>query len=92
MISQYESGKRNPKMETLLKIADALGISINVFYENLSKDEYQNILEAKARKADRDNFDSVVNILRNLNDSHSLYNKEDDWYILGIDDNAFVLK
>ena len=71
MISQYESGKRNPKMETLLKIADALGISINVFYENLSKDEYQNILEAKARKADRDNFDSVVNILRNLNDSHS---------------------
>ena len=92
MISQYESGKRNPKMETLLKIADALGISINVFYENLSKDEYQNILEAKARKADRDNFDSVVNILSNLNDSYYLYNKKADCYIFGTGDNAFVLK
>ena len=28
LISQYENGKRNPKIETLRKIADALGMSV----------------------------------------------------------------
>ena len=27
-ISQYETGQRNPKIETLSKIADALGVSV----------------------------------------------------------------
>lgn len=52
----------------------------------------ESILETKARKADRDNFDSVVNILSNLNDSYYLYNKKADCYIFGTGDNAFVLK
>lgn len=91
-IQGYEQGRYNPKLETVLKIADALEISPNVFYDDLSQEERESILETKARKADRDNFDSVVNILRNLNDSHSLYNKEDDCYIFGTGDNAFVLK
>ena len=36
-IKKYETGYRNPKYEQLMKIADALGISINYFYENSIK-------------------------------------------------------
>lgn len=32
-IRKYEAGDRNPKPEQLLKIADALGISINIFMD-----------------------------------------------------------
>lgn len=34
MIKKYECGIRNPKPEQLLKIANALGISINVLYSH----------------------------------------------------------
>ena len=34
MIKKYECGIRNPKPEQLLKIAKALGISINAFYSH----------------------------------------------------------
>ena len=91
-IQGYEQGRYNPKLEIVLKIADALEISPNVFYDDLSQEERESILETKARKADRDNFDSVVNILSNLNDSYYLYNKKADCYIFGTGDNAFVLK
>ena len=91
-IAQYEKKEKAPKLETVLKIADALGINPNVFYDDLSQEERESILETKARKADRDNFDSVVNILSNLNDSYYLYNKKADCYIFGTGDNAFVLK
>ena len=33
-ISQYERGDRNPKIETLMRIADALGLDINFFIES----------------------------------------------------------
>ena len=32
-IRKYEAGDRNPKLDQLLKIADALGISINIFMD-----------------------------------------------------------
>lgn len=32
-IRKYENGKQNPKLETLQKIADALEVSINVFFD-----------------------------------------------------------
>lgn len=35
MICQYEVGKRKPKVETLSKIAGALGVDLKVFYEDL---------------------------------------------------------
>lgn len=33
MIAQYESGKRKPKLETLQRIAEALGISWEIFMD-----------------------------------------------------------
>ena len=35
-IAQYEKKEKAPKLETVLKIADALGINPNVFYDDLS--------------------------------------------------------
>jgi transcriptional regulator with XRE-family HTH domain len=35
MICQYEVGKRKPKVETLSKIAGALGVDLKVFYDDL---------------------------------------------------------
>lgn len=35
MICQYEIGKRKPKVETLSKIAGALGVDLKVFYDDL---------------------------------------------------------
>lgn len=35
MIYQYEVGKKKPKVETLSKIAGALGVDLKVFYEDL---------------------------------------------------------
>lgn len=48
MICQYEIGKRKPKMETLSKIAGALGVDLKVFYddfpsENMELKRYENI-------------------------------------------------
>ena len=92
MISQYESGKRNPKMETLLKIADALGISINVFYDDLTQEERKSILEAKAKKADKDNFNNVIEILANINDVFYWYAEDEDLYFFGTNEKVFALK
>ena len=36
-IAQYEKKEKAPKLETVLKIADALGINPNVFYDDLSQ-------------------------------------------------------
>ena len=33
-ISQYESGKRTPKLKTIQKIADALNVNVNDLLEN----------------------------------------------------------
>ena len=35
MIYQYEVGKKKPKVETLSKIAGALGVDLKVFYDDL---------------------------------------------------------
>lgn len=48
MICQYEIGKRKPKVETLSKIAGALGVDLKVFYDDLPKENmelkrYENI-------------------------------------------------
>lgn len=48
MIFQYEVGKRKPKVETLSKIAGALGVDLKVFYDDLPKENmelkrYENI-------------------------------------------------
>lgn len=48
MVCRYEVGKRKPKVETLSKIAGALGVDLKVFYddlpsENMESKRYENI-------------------------------------------------
>ena len=46
MIGQYENDLRNPKYETVEKIAKALGVSIDVLYYGFEPDrEYEDLLD-----------------------------------------------
>lgn len=45
-IRRYELGKLKPKYETLVKIADALGVSVDLLYYGEEPDqEYENLLD-----------------------------------------------
>lgn len=91
-IAQYEKKEKAPKLETVLKIADALGINPNVFYDDLSQEEHENILETKAKRADKDNFNNVIEILANINDVFYWYAEDEDLYFFGTNEKIFALK
>ena len=91
-IQGYEQGRYNPKLETVLKIADALEISPSVFYDDLTQEERKSILEAKAKKADKDNFNNVIEILANINDDFYWYAEDEDLYFFGTNEKVFALK
>lgn len=91
-IAQYEKKEKAPKLETVLKIADALGINPNVFYDDLSQEEHENILETKAKRADKDNFNNVIEILANINDVFYWYAEGEDLYFFGTNEKVFALK
>ena len=91
-IAQYEKKEKAPKLETVLKIADALGINPNVFYDDLSQEEHENILETKAKRADKDNFNNVIEILANINDVFYWYAEDEDLYFFGTNEKVFALK
>lgn len=91
-IQGYEQGRYNPKLETVLKIADALEISPSVFYDDLTQEERKSILEAKAKKADKDNFNNVIEILANINDVFYWYAEDEDLYFFGTNEKVFALK
>lgn len=64
-IRYYETNKRNPKLETLSKIADALGISIN---DLIIREEYK--LIERVEKIESDEEDKIIlNLVK-------YYNKE----------------
>lgn len=91
-IAQYEKKEKAPKLETVLKIADALGVNPNVFYDDLSQEEHENILETKAKRADKDNFNNVIEILANINDVFYWYAEDEDLYFFGTNEKVFALK
>ena len=91
-IAQYEKKEKAPKLETVLKIADALGINPNVFYDDLSQEEHENIVETKAKRADKDNFNNVIEILANINDVFYWYAEDEDLYFFGTNEKVFALK
>ena len=91
-IAQYEKKEKAPKLETVLKIADALGINPNVFYDHLSQEEHENILETKAKRADKDNINNVIEILANINDVFYWYAEDEDLYFFGTNEKVFALK
>ena len=75
-----------------LVIADISGHNPNVFYDDLSQEEHENILETKAKRADKDNFNNVIEILANINDVFYWYAEDEDLYFFGTNEKVFALK
>lgn len=72
MIGQYESGARNPKLATIRKIADALGVTMNVFLDGHWL-EYQDEM-----KHDFDTKSDIINDLVNKIDKLGYIFKSDN--------------
>ncbi|WP_063601979.1 helix-turn-helix domain-containing protein [Clostridium coskatii] len=87
-LSNIEKGiKTNPSTETLQKIADALGVSVNEFFdsENISNDNINNTKPELNKRDLRDiakDVDSIMDKLDKKEDGPTYYNdiemKEDD--------------
>ena len=68
-IANYESGKREPNVEILVKISNALGVQVNDFYDNSDI--------AKINKKEISKIDKTYSILQEINDSSlEIKNKE----------------
>ena len=72
MIGQYELGARNPKLATIRKIADALGVTMNVFLDGHWL-EYQDEM-----KHDFDTKSDIINDLINKIDKLGYIFKSDN--------------
>nr|WP_321153051.1 helix-turn-helix transcriptional regulator [uncultured Acetatifactor sp.] len=77
MIAQYEKGKRIPKMETVSKIASALGVTLTEIYSNLSVTDMEKLFTEEERKQLRQGMSSgktflqrheLLNLFSALND------------------------
>ena len=79
MVAQYENGDRNPKFETLLKIADALGVYIGKLDESWGTDlsnpsEYEKF-KTRFEKFETDLEKKIKQEEKNLLDSYWKLNK-----------------
>ena len=73
MICQYEVGKRKPKVETLSKIAGALGVDLKVFYDDLPKENME--LKRYENIALVNEFENACFCLVNFPDSEEITKK-----------------
>lgn len=64
-IRQYESGKREPKIEALIKIANALNVAIVVFLDESLEVEETNDLMTKQRACDMGMSGELTTLLKN---------------------------
>ncbi len=58
-LAQYESGKRNPKLETIKKIATALNVPIKNFYIELEDDGY--VIDLSTACIETEGIDKYLN-------------------------------
>lgn len=95
-IRKYENGKQNPKIETLQKIADALGVSIIDLTDNISISEYKQTDEYKSALQAQDTLNSVAMILKAIYGNFETKYVEEEWgaclyYLVGTGENSFIL-
>lgn len=92
-IRKYENGKQNPKIETLQKIAAALGCSLVAL---TGIEEYKKTEEYKIGMRSVDAHDGVLALLKNIygdvqeKDIQQEYG-ESFYYLVGKDPDAFIL-
>lgn len=65
-IRQYESGKANPKIETIDKIASALEVPIIKIKEDITWEEHKNTTEMKRLYREANAIDGVIAILAGI--------------------------
>jgi len=92
-IRKYENGKQNPKIETLQKIADALGCSLIAL---MGMEEYKKTEEYKINMCSIEAQDGVLALLKNIygdvqeKDVQQEYG-ESFYYLIGKAPDTFIL-
>lgn len=92
-IRKYENGKANPKMETLQKIADALGCSLIAL---TGMEEYKKTEEYKIGMRSVEAHDGILALLKNIygdvqeKDVQQEYG-ESFYYLIGKTPDTFIL-
>lgn len=92
-IRKYENGKQNPKMETLQKIADALGCSLIAL---MGMEEYKKTEEYKTGMRSVDAYDGVLALLKNIYGDVQEKNVQQEYgesfyYLVGKAPDTFIL-
>lgn len=92
-IRKYENGKQNPKIETLQKIANALGCGLIAL---IGIDEYKKTDEYKAGMRPIDAYNGVLDLLKNIYgdiQEKDIQQEYDDfsYYLVGKEPDTFVL-
>ena len=95
-IRKYENGKQNPKIETIDKIASALGVSIAQIKEDITWNERKNTLEVERMNNEITAIDGFISILVEIygkitpRTAMGKYGAE-IYYIVGENDHQFIL-
>jgi len=95
-IRKYELGKANPKLETIDKIANALGVAITKIKEDISWNEFLNTSSAQSGIREGNAMEGVVAILAHIYgnaEEKSVFNKNGEcpYWLVGTGNNTFVL-
>ena len=71
-ISRYESGENHPSPEMLSKIAVALGVDVNMLFDDTTASNYVSIPELQVRiinnilNQSKENLQEILNFIQNL--------------------------
>lgn len=95
-IRRYELGKANPKIETVEKIAKALGVLIIDIMENFTLEQYKTTEEYKQTLKEIDALEGIIAILKEIyGDVIEKYVSEEYgdsfYYLVGTRNDTFIL-
>lgn len=96
-IRKYELGKANPKIETIEKIAKALGVPIRAIKENITWEEHQNTEEVKQLEQSIYLFEGIVVALEEIYgavEGKGIMGEsglERSYWVIGKAPNSFIL-
>lgn len=96
-IRKYESGRQNPKIETIDKIADALGVLTSQIKEDITWAEHRQTSDWERIKKEVSAFDGIIAILANIYgqaEEKIVYGGngiDANYYLIGKNKNQFIL-
>lgn len=96
-IRKYESGRQNPKIETIDKIADALGVLTSQIKEDITWAERRQTSDWERIKKEVSAFDGIIAILSNIYgqaEEKIIYGGSGidvSYFLIGKNKNQFIL-